>query len=45
LAKELELFDITAGEEAAGYGKILDKIYDTLSNELGEASAKIEAVA
>jgi len=45
LAEELERFDITAGEEAAGYGKILDKVYDALSNELGEASAKIEAVA
>jgi hypothetical protein len=44
LAKELERFDITAGEEAAGYGKILDKVYDALSIELGEASANIEAV-
>jgi hypothetical protein len=45
LAEELERFDITTREAAAGYGKILDTIYDTLSNELGEASAKIEAVA
>jgi hypothetical protein len=42
LAKELERFGITAGETAAGYGKILDKIYDVLSNELAKASAKIE---
>jgi hypothetical protein len=45
LQDELERFDIRAGEEAAGYGKILDKIYDVLSSELDDASAKIESAA
>ena len=44
LQNELERFGITPGEEAAGYGKILDQIYDRLAAELREATAKIAAV-
>jgi hypothetical protein len=34
LAKELERLDVTLGEEAAGYGKILDHIYEVLAKEI-----------
>ena len=43
LQEELERFDIAPGEEAGGYGKILDRVYDLLIAELSEATAKIAA--
>ncbi len=43
LTKELERFGVTRDEEASGYGKVLDRIYDALSAQLSEASAKIGA--
>ena len=39
----LERFGIASGETAAGFGKILDQIYDLLIDELREAAAKITA--
>ena len=41
LQDELERFGITPGEEAGGYGKILDQVYDLLIAELREATAKV----
>jgi hypothetical protein len=41
LQDELERFGVAPGEVAAGYGKILDHIYDLLTAELREATAKI----
>jgi hypothetical protein len=43
--EELKRFDIRAGEESAGYGKILDRVYDALSAELAEVSAKIKSAS
>ena len=43
LVEELERFGVAPGEEVAGYGRILDKIYDALSVELGAVCSKIEA--
>jgi hypothetical protein len=44
LQKQLKRFDIQPGQEAPGYGKILDQVYDTLTAELTTATAKINAV-
>ncbi len=41
---ELKRFGIQPAEAAAGYGRILDRIYDALAAELWEAGAKIAAV-
>jgi hypothetical protein len=41
LMEELKRFGVTAGQEAAGYGKILDGIYDALYAQLNEATSKI----
>jgi hypothetical protein len=38
--EELKRFGVTAGEETAGYGQILDRIYDLLLTELNEAADK-----
>jgi len=43
LAEELKRFGIAFGEGAAGYGKVLDQIYDSLLAELREANARIDA--
>ena len=45
LQAELTRFGIQPGEEAGGYGKILDQIYDLLASELDQTSKKVEAVA
>ena len=45
LQDELKRFGIQAGEEAAGYGTVLDRIYDVLLDELTAAVAKIKEVA
>jgi hypothetical protein len=41
LQDELKRFGIVTGEEAEGYGRILDQIYDLLIAELREAIAKV----
>jgi hypothetical protein len=43
LTEELERFGVGKGEEGAGYGKILDQVYDLLSKELTQAAKTIEA--
>ncbi len=43
LADELTRFGVMPGEEAGGYGKILDNIYDALCVQLFEVAAKIQA--
>lgn len=43
LQGELKRFAIKPGEEASGYGKTLDRVYDALSAELTEVTAKIES--
>ena len=43
LAACLERFDIDTSEAAAGYGVILDRIYDALIAELGEFNELIQA--
>ena len=42
LQAELKRFGIKPGEEGSGYGKILDRIYDTLSAEIVEVTTKID---
>jgi hypothetical protein len=44
LQDELKRFGVQPGEEAAGYGKILDRIYDLLASELNDAVQKIQLV-
>jgi len=44
LQDELKRFGVEPGDAAAGYGRILDGIYDALSAELWEVAAKIAAV-
>jgi hypothetical protein len=41
LEEELERFSIRSGEAGAGYGKILDRVYDMLTRQLHEAANKI----
>lgn len=43
LQGELKRFNIKPGEEASGYGKILDRVYDALLTELAEVTTKIES--
>jgi hypothetical protein len=43
LHNELERFGIAPGEEAGGYGEILDQVYDLLIVELRELTTKIGA--
>jgi hypothetical protein len=43
LREELERFDVTPGEEAAGYGKILDHIYDVLAEEIEAVPGRLTA--
>jgi len=45
LMKELARFGVSPGEEASGYGKILDDVYDALAAQLRESAAKIAAVS
>jgi hypothetical protein len=45
LQDELERFGIMHGEAAAGYGRILDRIYDLLIAQLRDVAAKIRAAA
>lgn len=45
LQDELKRFAIKPGEEASGYGKILDRVYDALSAELAEVTTKINLAA
>ncbi len=44
LSEALEPFGVMPGEEAAGYGRILDRIYDLLAFQITEVSRKILAV-
>ena len=39
--KALERFGITPGEEAPGYGKILDTVYDKLRVQLIDSGSKV----
>ena len=41
LIEELKRFDVAMGQEAAGYGRILDRMYDALHSQLHETSIKI----
>jgi hypothetical protein len=43
LQEEPKRFDVKPGEEGSGCGKILDRVYDALSDELSAASAAIES--
>ena len=43
LMAELQRFGVNTGEDAAGYGRIIDLIYDTLAEELIEVTKKIES--
>ncbi len=43
LQEELKRFGIKPGEEGAGYGQLLDRIYDILASELIDIATKIEA--
>ncbi|MGL3210516.1 hypothetical protein [Bradyrhizobium sp. BR 1433] len=45
LQEELKRFDIKAGEEGAGYGRILDRVYDALSEEVTAITAAIKLAA
>jgi hypothetical protein len=42
LREELERFDVSPGDGAAGYGHILDRIYDSLATEILDAAKKIK---
>jgi hypothetical protein len=42
LRGELKRFEVKPGEEASGYGKILDRVYDALSAELTRVIGDIE---
>lgn len=44
LREELERFDVNAGEEGAGYGKILDHIYEVLAKELEVVTNQLKEV-
>jgi hypothetical protein len=43
LEAHLKRFGIVPGDAAAGYGKILDRVYDTLATELRQTGEKITA--
>lgn len=43
LETHLKRFGIGPRDAAAGYGTILDRVYDTLGSELQQARGKIEA--
>lgn len=43
LQEELKRFGIKPGEEGAGYGQLLDRIYDILTSELTGIATKIES--
>ena len=41
VSEELKRFSVTVGEEASGYGLILDRVYDQIIAELIEANQSI----
>lgn len=43
LQEELKRFGIKPGEEGAGYGQLLDRVYDILARELTGIATKIES--
>lgn len=45
LSQELERFGVARGDEAAGYGRIADRVYDALIDELARAGAVVSQAA